>query len=101
MEFVKVLLYVVEVVVCLLLGLVVMIQKPKDGGLGGSFGGGALEGALGADAGSVLVKATAILGTIFLLNTIFLVKMTSVEDSVITASDPVTQTELPSAEGAE
>jgi preprotein translocase subunit SecG len=48
-----------------------------------------------------LVKATAILGTIFLLNTIFLVKMTSVEDSVITASDPVTQTELPSAEGAE
>lgn len=101
MEFVKVLLYVVEVVVCLLLGLVVMIQKPKDGGLGGSFGGGALEGALGADAGSVLVKATAILGTIFLLNTIFLVKMTSVEDSVITVSDPVTQTELPSAEGAE
>ncbi len=101
MEFVKVLLYVVEVVVCLLLGLVVMIQKPKDGGLGGSFGAGALEGALGADAGSILVKATAILGTIFLLNTIFLVKMTSVEDSVITESDPVTQTELPSAEGAE
>ncbi|MBO7236591.1 MAG: preprotein translocase subunit SecG [Kiritimatiellae bacterium] len=77
MEFVKVLLYVVEVVVCLLLGLVVMIQKPKEGGLGGAFGGGALEGALGADAGNVLIKATAVLGTIFLINTIVLVKITS------------------------
>lgn len=77
MEFVKVLLYVVEVVVCLLLGLVVMIQKPKEGGLGGAFGGGALEGALGADAGNILVKATAVLGTIFLINTIVLVKITS------------------------
>ena len=77
MEFVKVLLYVVEVVVCLLLGLVVMIQKPKEGGLGGAFGGGALEGALGAAAGNILVKATAVLGTIFLINTIVLVKITS------------------------
>ena len=77
MEFVKVLLYVIEVVVCLLLGLVVMIQKPKEGGLGGAFGGGALEGALGADAGNILVKATAVLGTIFLINTIVLVKITS------------------------
>ena len=77
MEFVKVLLYVVEVVVCLLLGLVVMIQKPKEGGLGGAFGGGALEGALGTDAGNVLIKATAVLGTIFLINTIVLVKITS------------------------
>ena len=77
MEFVKVLLYVVEVVVCLLLGLVVMIQKPKEGGLGGAFGGGDLEGALGADAGNVLIKATAVLGTIFLINTIVLVKITS------------------------
>ena len=38
MEVVKILLYVVEIVVCLLLGLVVMIQKPKEGGLGGAFG---------------------------------------------------------------
>ena len=77
MEIVKILLYVVEVVVCVLLGLIVMIQKPKEGGLGGAFGGGALEGALGADAGNVLIKATAVLGTIFLINTIVLVKITS------------------------
>ena len=60
-------LYVVEVVVCLLLGLVVMLQKPKEGGLGGAIGGGMLEASLGADAGSVLVKTTAILGAVFLL----------------------------------
>lgn len=86
MEVVKILLYVVEIVVCLLLGLVVMIQKPKEGGLGGAFGGGALEGALGADAGNVLIKATAILGTIFLINTLALAKITStpsVTDGVV------------------
>ena len=72
MEILKVLLYVVEIVVCLLLGLAVMLQKPKEGGLGGAFGGGALEASLGADAGNVLIKATTILGTIFLVNTLCL-----------------------------
>jgi len=70
-------LYVVEVVVCLLLGLIVMLQKPKEGGLGGAFGGGALEASLGADAGNVLIRTTAILGAIFLLNTLVLARLTS------------------------
>ena len=52
-------LYVVEVLVCLLLVLVVMLQKPKEGGLGGAIGGGMLEASLGADAGNVLIKTTA------------------------------------------
>ncbi len=77
MEYLKVFLYVVEVVVCLLLGLVVMLQKPKEGGLGGAFGGGALEASLGADAGNVLIKATSILGAIFLVNTLAIVALTS------------------------
>lgn len=83
MEVVKVILYVVEVVVCLLLGLVVMIQKPKEGGLGGAFGGGSLEASLGADAGNILVKATAILGTILVLNTIVLARIASAPQSVV------------------
>ncbi len=77
MEILKVLLYIVEVVVCLLLGLVIMVQKPKEGGLGGAFGGGALEASLGADAGNVLVKATTILGVIFLINTMCLALLIS------------------------
>jgi len=70
-------LYVIEVVVCLLLALVVMLQKPKEGGLGGAIGGGMLESSLGADAGSVLIKTTAVLGAIFLLNTLVLARLTS------------------------
>ena len=70
-------LYVVEVVVCLLLALVVMLQKPKEGGLGGAIGGGMLEASLGADAGNVLIKTTAVLGAIFLLNTLLLARLTS------------------------
>ena len=91
----KVLLYVVEVVVCLLLGLVVMLQKPKEGGLGGAFGGGALEASLGADAGNVLIKATAILGTIFMLNTLILAKITSTSTSVVDTVEAPQQQEAP------
>ena len=70
-------LYVIEVVVCLLLAGVVLLQKPKEGGLGGVIGGGMAEAAFGADAGNVLIKATAILGAIFLLNTLVLARLTS------------------------
>ena len=70
-------LYVVEVVVCLLLALVVMLQKPKEGGLDGAIGGGMLEASLGADAGNVLIKTTAVLGAIFLINTLLLARLTS------------------------
>lgn len=91
------LLYVVEVVVCLLLGLVVMLQKPKEGGLGGAFGGGALEASLGADAGNVLIKATAILAAVFLLNTLVLAKLTSTPTtgSVLEGDAPTAEESIP------
>lgn len=77
MSILIVCLYVIEVIVCLLLVLVVMLQKPKEGGLGGAIGGGMLEASLGADAGNVLIKTTSILGAIFLLNTLVLARLTS------------------------
>ena len=70
-------LYVVEVIVCLLLAMVVMLQKPKEGGLNSAIGGGALEASLGADAANVLIKTTAVLGAVFLLNTLVLARLTS------------------------
>jgi len=70
-------LYVVEVVSCLLLALVVMLQKPKEGGLGGVIGGGMAEAAFGADAGNILIKVTIWLGAIFLVNTLVLARLTS------------------------
>ena len=69
-------LYIVEVAVCLMLALVVMLQKPKEGGLGGIAGASSMEAALGADAGGILIKTTAILGAVFLLNTVFLARLT-------------------------
>ena len=48
MSFLIGLLYVVEVIVCILLALVVMLQKPKEGGLGGAIGGGMSEAVFGA-----------------------------------------------------
>ncbi len=96
----KVLLYIVEVVVCLMLGLAVMLQKPKEGGLGGAFGGGALEASLGADAGNVLIKATAILGTIFMLNTLILAKITASATSVVdTVEAPQQQSQSEGPQG--
>ena len=70
-------LYVFEVLVCFLLGGVILLQKPKDGGLGVSFGGGMGEALFGAQMGNVLTKATIILGTVFLLNTLVLSRLTS------------------------
>ncbi len=83
-------LYVIEVIVCLMLALIVMLQKPKEGGLGGAFGGGALEASLGADAGNVLIKATAILATVFLVNTLVLARITATKqsDSVVSDYEP-------------
>lgn len=98
-------LYVIEVLVCLLLGFAVMLQKPKEGGLGGAFGGGALEASLGADAGNVLIKATAVLATIFLVNTLVLAKLTSTKKSgSVVAGEvaaPVQQQRAPAAAPAE
>ena len=70
-------LYVIEVCVCLLLAGIVMLQKPKEGGLGGVIGGGMAEAAFGADAGNVLIKGTIILGAVFLINTLVLARLTS------------------------
>ena len=76
-------LYVLEVVVCLLLVLVVMLQKPKEGGLNTAISGGMGEAVFGADAGNVLVRTTIVLGVIFLLNTLVLARLTSNKPSMM------------------
>ncbi len=72
MIFLKALFIVVEVLCCLLLIGLILLQKSKSEGLGLAFGAGAGESLFGARAGNVLSKATVVLGIIFIANTLLL-----------------------------
>src|SRR5580704_10558323 len=52
-------------IVCVLLTLVVLMQRPKNEGLGAAFGSGMTENIFGAQTATVLTKATVYLGCIF------------------------------------
>jgi preprotein translocase subunit SecG len=64
---------VVYVLACFLLLLVVLLQQGKGGDMASAFGGGGSQTAFGARAGAtVLTKATAVLGVLFMLGAIAL-----------------------------
>ncbi len=65
-------LLVIHVVVCLLLALVVLMQRPKQEGLGAAFGSGLTDQAFGARTTDVLQKGTVYLGTLFFVITLVL-----------------------------
>ena len=62
-------LMALEVIVCLMLIGIILIQKSKGQGLGLSFGGGAAESVFGGQMGNVLTRTTVILAIVFLVNT--------------------------------
>ncbi len=60
-------LLVIFVAVCILMGVVILIQRPKQDGLGAAFGGGVTDQLFGARSTDVFQKATWILGSLFFL----------------------------------
>ena len=94
MIFLKALFIVIEVLSCLLLIGLVLLQKSKSEGLGLAFGAGAGESLFGARAGNVLSRATVILGIVFLANSLLLGVLfaqkgkTLMEQAPATASQP-------------
>ena len=72
MDFVRVLLLIVESLCALMLIGLILLQKSKSEGMGMAFGGGAGEALFGARAGNVLTKMTVWLGCIFLATTLCL-----------------------------
>jgi preprotein translocase subunit SecG len=58
-------LLVFEVLICLLLILLVLMQRPKNEGLGAAFGGGMTENLFGAQTTNVLQTMTRNLGIAF------------------------------------
>ncbi len=61
------LLLVVFVIVCLLMALLILMQRPKQEGLGAAFGGGVTDQVFGARTTNVLQKGTVYLGSLFFL----------------------------------
>jgi preprotein translocase subunit SecG len=59
------LVVIAHVVVSLLLVLVILMQRPKQEGLGAAFGSGMTDAAWGARTTDVLQKGTVYLGTLF------------------------------------
>ena len=72
MILIRNLLIILEVVSSILLIGIILIQKSKSEGLGGSAFGGAAETLFGARAGNILTKATITLTVIFMANTLAL-----------------------------
>ncbi len=65
------------VIVCVLLTLVVLMQRPKNEGLGAAFGSSMTENIFGAQTATVLTKATVYLGCIFFGITLLLTVLTA------------------------
>lgn len=61
------LLLVVFVIVCLLMALLILMQRPKQEGLGAAFGGGVTDQVFGARTTNVLQRGTVYLGSLFFL----------------------------------
>lgn len=72
MDIAITILSILHVFVALLLIMIVMWQKPRQEGLGTSFGGGMSEQMFGAQATNVLQKGTVWLAIIFFANTIII-----------------------------
>jgi preprotein translocase subunit SecG len=74
-------LLTILVIVCVLLTLVVLMQRPRSEGLGAAFGSGMTENIFGAQTTTVLTKATVYLGGIFFGVTLLLTILTARQSS--------------------
>ena len=59
------LLLVIFVIICLLMTLLILMQRPKQEGLGAAFGGGVTDQVFGARTTNVLQRGTVYLGSLF------------------------------------
>ena len=76
-------LSIVYVCSCLFLIFVVLIQKGEGGGLGGAFGGGAVDVAFGSTADTTWKRATSIAAGLFIVLSIVLGMLEAPPKSVI------------------
>ena len=63
------------VCICLLMSVIILMQRPKNEGLGAAFGSGTTDQLFGARTSNVLQKATVYLATLFFVITLALAVM--------------------------
>jgi preprotein translocase subunit SecG len=80
--------YVID---CAFMGLVIMMQRSKQEGLGAAFGGGFTESVWGAQTSQVLVKATVYAAIIFFVLSITLARLYSHRATLMDKGSPVQQ----------
>jgi preprotein translocase subunit SecG len=76
---------------CAFMGLVIMMQRSKQEGLGAAFGGGITESVFGAQTSNVLVKATVYSAIIFFALSILLARLYSHLEVLDAKGSPVQQ----------
>jgi len=81
------LLLVIFVVVCLLMTLLVLMQRPKQEGLGAAFGGGVTDQVFGARTTNVLQRGTVYLGSLFFLLSLTLAVLIGIKNKKVGTLD--------------
>ena len=94
------LLLVVFVLVCLLMSMIILMQRPKNEGLGAAFGSGATDQLFGAQTTNVLQKGTVYLGSLFFILTIVLAVLVTRRDHSVQSFVGEVQPPAPPAEPA-
>lgn len=99
------LLLVVFVLVCFLMTVIILMQRPKQEGLGAAFGAGVTDQVFGARTTNVLQKGTVYLGSLFFLLSLALAvligqknKNTSLVAPKVEAAAEVAKDEKPAEE---
>ena len=90
------LLLVIFVIVCLLMTLVILMQRPKQEGLGAAFGGGVTDQVFGARTTNVLQRGTVYLGSLFFLLSLALAVLIGQKNkttSIVTKADAAAKVE--------
>ena len=90
------LLLVIFVIVCFLMTLVILMQRPKQEGLGAAFGGGVTDQVFGARTTNVLQKGTVYLGSMFFILSLALAVLIGQQNKTfktVTAADTAKKVE--------
>ncbi|MFP6873912.1 MAG: preprotein translocase subunit SecG [Verrucomicrobiales bacterium] len=88
-------LTVVLALVCLLMVFIVLMQKPKQEGLGAAFGGGVTDQMWGADASNILQKITVWLAVMFFVITMLLAVLVGIQQKARINKESITQSTVP------